>query len=50
MLTVKECKEILGNEAEYLTDDDIIQIREWLSMMADVLIDSLEKNENDNKN
>ncbi len=42
MLTVKQCKEILENEAEGLTDDDVIQIREWLSNMADLLIESIE--------
>jgi len=49
MLTVKECKEILDNEAEGLTDDDVIQIREWLSNMADILIESTEQTEADNK-
>ena len=42
MLTVKQCNEILENEAEGLTDDDVIQIREWLSNMADLLIESIE--------
>jgi hypothetical protein len=45
MLTIKECKEILNNEAEVLTEDDIIEIREWLSTMADVLIESIENSE-----
>ena len=43
MLTIKQCREILGNEAKGLTDNDIIQIREWLSDMADILIESMEK-------
>ena len=43
MLTVNECRQILGSEAEGLTDETIIQIREWLSNMADILIDSTEK-------
>jgi hypothetical protein len=42
MLTVKECKEILENEAEGLTDEEIIQIREWITIMADIAIDSME--------
>jgi hypothetical protein len=49
MLTIKECKEILNNEAEGLTEDDIIQIREWLSNMADVLIESMENSQAENK-
>ena len=43
MLTIKECREILDNEATGLTDEEIIQIREWLSNMADILIESSEQ-------
>jgi hypothetical protein len=43
MLTVKECREILEKEADGLTDEEVIQIREWLSMMADIVIESVEK-------
>ena len=49
MLTIKECKEILNNEAEGLTEDDIIEIREWLSNMADVLIELMENSQAENK-
>jgi len=54
MLTVKECRKILDNEAEGLSDEEVIAIRDWLSNMADILIDSLEsevqiKQENDEK-
>lgn len=45
MLTAKECKNILGNEAEGLSDDEIREIREWLSNMADILIESKERSE-----
>jgi hypothetical protein len=44
MLTINECKNILGTEANGLTDDDIIQIREWFSILADIAIDTLENN------
>jgi hypothetical protein len=43
MLTVKECREILKQDAEGLTDEEIIQIREWLSMMADFAIETVER-------
>jgi hypothetical protein len=43
MLTIKECREILKQDAEGLTDEEIIQIREWLSMMADCAIEILER-------
>ena len=45
MLTVKECRKLLNEETEDLTDKEIIEIREWLSNMADILIESLEKPE-----
>jgi hypothetical protein len=45
MLTVNECKQILGTDADGVTEDDIIQIREWLSILADIAIDSMEKND-----
>ena len=52
MLSIKECKEILGNEVTNLSDEDIMQIREWHSNMADILIRAMEirdaKNEIDN--
>lgn len=42
MLTIKECREILGKEALNLKDEDIIQIRDLLSNMADIIIESIE--------
>jgi hypothetical protein len=41
MLTINECRKILGNEAIGLTDEEIILIREWLSIMADIVIESM---------
>ena len=43
MLTLKECREILEQDAEGLTDEEVIQIRDWLSMMADIAIELVEK-------
>ena len=43
MLTVKECREILDQDAEGLTDDEVIKIRDWLSTMADITIELEEK-------
>ena len=50
MLSVKECREILANEAEGLSDEEIILIRDWLSLMADVAIESYEKLDSENNN
>ena len=43
MLTIKECRDILKEEALELTDAEIIEIRDWLSMMADITLESIEK-------
>ena len=50
MLTVKECREILEHDAEGLTDEEVIQIRDWLSMMADIAIESVEKSRAEKEN
>jgi len=43
MLTIKQCRDILKEEALELNDAEIIEIRDWLSMMADITLDSIEK-------
>ena len=50
MLTVKECREILEQDAEGLTDEEVIQVRDWLSMMADIAIESVEKSRAEKEN
>jgi hypothetical protein len=50
MLTVKECREILEQDAEGLTDEEVIQIRDWLSMMADIAIESVAKSRAEKEN
>ena len=45
MLTIKECREILKENANDLSDQQIIEIRDWLSMMADIIIEQIEKEE-----
>ena len=49
MLTVKQCREILNKEAAGLTDADIILIRDWLSDLADMLIETSSKTKTVNK-
>jgi len=50
MLTIKECREILEQDAEGLTDEEVIQMRDWLSMMADIAIESVEKSREEKEN
>jgi hypothetical protein len=40
MLTLKQCKEILSYEAKGLTDNEILEIRDWLSVFAELAIES----------
>lgn len=42
MLTIKECRELLKDDARELSDEQIIEVREWLSMMADIIIEQVE--------
>ena len=42
MLTIKECREILQDDAKELNDEQIIEVREWLTMMADIIIEQVE--------
>jgi hypothetical protein len=44
MLTLKQCKEILADEAKKLTDREITEMRDWLSVLAEVIIQSVESN------
>ena len=45
MLTLKKCKEILSTEANGLTDNEILEMRDWLSVFADMLIESTDFSE-----
>jgi hypothetical protein len=38
MLTADECRKLLGEEAKTLTDQQIIEIQDWLIRMADIAI------------
>ena len=49
MLSIKTCREILGKEYDDLSDEEIIEIRDFLSMMADIAIDNIERKEMENK-
>lgn len=42
MLTIKECREILQDDAKELNDEQIIEVREWLTIMADIIIEQVE--------
>jgi hypothetical protein len=45
MLTLKQCKEILSKEADGLTDNEIMEMRDWLSVFAELIIESTDFSE-----
>jgi hypothetical protein len=50
MATIKLCREILGKEYDDLSDEEIIEIRDFLSMLADIAIESIERKELETQN
>lgn len=44
-MSFKEISSILHEDGEQYTDEEVIEIAEFLDMMADIAIDSLEKKE-----
>jgi len=42
-MTIKEAREILAEDALGLTDDEVKEIIDWLDKMADIAIESVEK-------
>lgn len=44
MLTLNECKKILLKDGETFTDEEIIEIRNWVDTMVDIALSIVEKN------
>ena len=42
-MTIKEARNILDNDADGLTDNEVQEIIDWLNMMADIAIEEVEK-------
>lgn len=45
MLTTEECRKLLGEDGKSYTDQQIIEIREWLMRLADIAIEAERKND-----
>lgn len=50
MLSLLECKKILGVKFEKCTDEQIKQIRSWLYKIAELEIEGITKDQNFTKN
>jgi uncharacterized protein with PhoU and TrkA domain len=44
MLTLNECKKILLKDGETFTDEEIIEIRNWVDTMVDIALSIVEQN------
>lgn len=44
-LSLSVCKRILNNDDVFYTDDEIVELRDWLYHMADIVFDTLDREE-----
>lgn len=42
MLTLEQCKKILAEEASGLTNEQIMEMRNWLSIFAEIIVSSID--------
>lgn len=43
-LSLIECKKILNTDGLCYTDEEVLKIRDWLYLMAEIAIDAIDKN------
>ncbi len=44
-LSLVECKKILNTDGVFYTDDEVIELRDWLYHMADIVFDTMDREE-----
>ena len=44
-LSLVECKKILNTDSVFYTDDEVIELRDWLYHMADIVFDTMDREE-----
>ena len=49
-LSLSACKRILNTDGVFYTDDEIVELRDWLYHMADIVFDTLDREEDKNSN
>jgi hypothetical protein len=50
MLTIKQCRDELKNEAKNLPDEEILLIRDFLYGLSELIFESIKTNENEKGN
>jgi len=48
-MSLNECKKILHTDGLFYTDEEIIELRDFLYNMADLAMDNIEKEENEER-
>ena len=48
-MSLNECKKILNTDGLFYTDEEIIELRDFLYDMADLAMDNIEKEENEER-
>lgn len=44
-LSLNECKKTLNTDGVFYTDDEVIELRDWLYHMADIVFDTMDRKE-----
>ena len=44
-LSLIECKKILNTDGVFYTDDEVIELRDWLYHMAEIVYDTMDREE-----
>ena len=42
-LSLVECKKILNTDGVFYTDDEVIELRDWLYHMAEIVYDTMDR-------
>lgn len=44
-LSLNECKKILNTDGLFYTDEEVIELRDWLYHMADIVFETMDREE-----
>lgn len=44
-LSLEACKTILNTDGLFYTDDEVLELRDWLYHMADIVFDTMDREE-----
>ena len=45
-LSLAECRKILNTDGVFYTDEEVIELRDWLYHMSDIVFDTMDREEN----